>query len=210
MNIEDTFDLFEQLLDIKIEIKNNEAIFYYDKKRKLQMEVEKNNKLLLDDLELHKFYTVGLNLTKEKMFDFKLREPIENYLNDKNNKKQIILQVMHFFSEKNLYSVYFSEDDMWCKTHEFIFRNTTSGDFIDINSNNFIFFSIDGRYGSYNNGFNEGDLSEKEMRKALENREFLILANYYGKFYPGLLETLQNARTHAKEIKKLNTKFKNC
>ncbi len=74
------------------------------------------------------------------------------------------------------------------------------GDVISVESDNYIFFDINNKYGVYDNGFDEGYyLSESEMSEALNSNAYIkIFSEYYGKIYPKLLETLQGVKSHTK------------
>ena len=65
----------------------------------------------------------------------------------------------------------------------------------------YIHFDINNKSGIYDNGYEESwDLSETKMSDTLNSsKEIQIFSEYYGRIYPELLETLQNAKSHTKE-----------
>ncbi len=74
------------------------------------------------------------------------------------------------------------------------------GDVISVESDNYIFFDINNKTGQYNNGYEEGwELTPDEMREVINtNPNVQLFTDYYGKLYPGLINTVQNAKTGVK------------
>ena len=63
-----------------------------------------------------------------------------------------------------------------------------------------IFFDINNKTGQYHNGYEEGwELTPDEMREVINtNPNVQLFTDYYGKLYPGLINTVQNAKTGVK------------
>lgn len=195
MNMNDIFEVFEQL-GVKSVVANNKVRFY-DIASGLEMEIweDKTKELSLDNLIMGKYYT----LLSDKMLRFELGYPRIAGKAEKDRTK-VILKRTCYDDGHNFYVVDFVPGE------DFAFEVKTDylgGNKIQVRSDNHIWFDIGNKFGLYDNGYNEGyGLSEKEMREVLASNKYVnIFAEYYGKTYPELLETIQNAKAKGATLK---------
>ncbi len=193
MNLNDIFNIFEQL-GVKCVVDNNKATFY-DVESGLQMEIweDKTKELSLDNLQMGRYYTLALQ-SPIKMLRFQLTNP---RIAGKKDKSQVILERTYYGSGEDFHIIDLIPGRnvaFEVKTHY------PGGDVIHVEGDNYIHFDINNKFGDYDNGYEEGwDLSETEMIDTLNSsKEIQIFSEYYGRIYPELLETLQSAKSHAK------------
>ena len=194
MNINDLFSLFEQF-GVKCVISGNKATFY-DEETGLQMEIweDKMKELSLDNLQMGRYYTLSLK-SPSKMLRFQLTNP---HIDGKIDRSQVITKRTCYGSGNEFHVI----DLVHGRNMAFeVKTDYFGGDVIRVGSDNQIFFEINNKTGLYNNGYDESYyLNETEMREALNSsKEIQIFSEYYGRIYPELLETLQNAKSHTKE-----------
>ena len=192
MKLIDIINVFEQL-GIKCVIINDKAKFY-DMESGLQMErrEDKTKELSLDKLQMDTQYTLR---TPNKMFRFVLTNP---RINGEKDKTQVILKQTCYNDEEGFHVVNLGPIGNH-KSFE-VRTDYIVGNVIHVEDNNYIYFEINNKFGEYQNGYKEGYyLSVDEMKEALNSsKEIRIFSEYYGKLYPELMETIQNATSFTK------------
>lgn len=195
MNMNDIFEVFEQL-GVKSVVANNKVRFY-DIASGLEMGFweDKTKELSLDNLIMGKYYA----LFSDKVLRFQLDYPRIVGKAEKDRTK-VILERTCYDDGHDFYIVDFVPE----RGIVFEFNTEFSrGNKIIVKSDNYIWFDIGKKHGAFDNGYDErSDLSEKEMREVLASNKYVnIFAEYYGKTYPGLLETIQNAKAKGATLK---------
>ena len=189
----DIFNTFEKL-GVRSVVEGN-IVTFYDIESGLQMEIweDKTKELSLDKLIMGKYYTLALK-SPSKMFRFQLKRP---KVNGKLDETKAILERVCYGNDNEFHVV----DLMPGRNIAFeVKTDYISGDKIHVEAGNYIYFDINNRFGVYDNGFQEGYyLNEDEMREALETSKAIkFFCEYYGRIYPELAETLENAKSRTR------------
>ena len=197
MDIYDVFEVLEQL-GVACDV-NGSKVNFFDKENGLEMEIweDKTKELLIDDLEMYRYYTL---YSPKKMVRFQLKHP---RIYGELDEKQIVLERTCFSDGHENHVVdldsginkafkiqsYYEDDGIVTGRSEII-----------VDGSNRIYFDLFGKNGLYNDFFDEEyGLSPSEMREELESNRFIqIFAEYYGKLYPEILDTVELAKSCAK------------
>ena len=152
------------------------------------------DKSALDNIKTGILYTL-VPESKRKMLRFKLEHP---FVNGKIDHDQLILDHTYL---NDTFS--FLEIDLIHGRRRQGFRvsnNYVNGSYITINDDNLIEFNVNQRFGIYDNGYSEDyELTVQEMKSMLSSSKIIkIFAEYYGKFYPNIITTLENAKSDQK------------
>ncbi len=191
--MEGIFELIDKL-GFRGEIVGNVAKIY-DKETGKQMELYGTNELEipLDNLVLGMYYTFILREEK-KMLRLQFTTPI---IDRQRDSSKLILESLHYDigNGSNIIEFDYGRDKIVKIKTAYL-----GGNEIHIYDDNYIFFDINNKTGQYNNGYEEGwELYPDEMREVINtNPNVQLFTDYYGKLYPGLINTVQNAKTGVK------------
>ena len=190
--MKDIVELFDKLGFIT-KIEGNVAKFY-DKETGKQMEDYSTGEfeISLDNIEIGVYKTLFLR-EERKTLRFQLSNPI---IDRKLDEKKLIIDSLLFDTGKGSYSIRFNDERT--KSLEI---SSKSGNIL-ITDDNYITFRVNQKRGVYDNGYEqEWELTQDEMIEILNSNEYIqLFIDYYGEIYPGLTETLQNAKNGVKTI----------
>lgn len=196
MGINDIFDLLEQF-DIASNVDGDKISFIDKNSGKTMTIIETGKKELpLITLDVDCFFTLFIEeparmfrvtikrplILKSKEEDF---SPIITHIDCGDLKEEHVVSLNSPANCGIRVRSYVKENEIYVYSEE-----------IDIRKEGLIFFTINDRFGAYDNGFNESfELNKNEMLEVLNSNKMLpIVLEYYGKLYPELISTVEKAK----------------
>lgn len=195
MNSNDTIKLLEQL-GIRTE-NTGDKVKFYDIDTDILMEIYeiKKKEMPKSKLEEPNFFTLYSPLI-HKMVRIHYSKPIINV----PEKDSLVVTRAHICDENGEYIVDLDSSRSinghihFCSYSEDLLSNTD----LKIYKDNRISFDVFGKYGCFDNEFDEGyELTNEEILDSLTNKNLELFLDYYKKLYPEFKKTVETAKEKA-------------